>query len=147
LRGVAVCRCGVSLHRASCCMSCWVCHPCAVHHTVCCCGVSSSHSVLHGRCHYGAVYCCRCTMLLWHCVLLLLCHVPLSSHCVLWSCHVIAPLWHHIIVVALLRCDTGPGKPMVFGSRFSRFRVRVEPEQTCTPSQPLPMVYGFFMGH
>jgi len=46
-----------------------------------------------------------------------------------------------------VRRDTGSGKPTVFGSQFSQFQVWVEPEQTHTPSQPLPTVYGFFMGH
>jgi len=48
--------------------------------------------------------------------------------------------------VPRVRCDTGSGKPAVFGSRFSQFQVQVEPEQTRTPSQPLPTVYGFSVG-
>jgi len=78
--GVAVCHCGVSLYHTLCCVSCWVCRPCAVCHVVCRCRVSSSHSVLHGCHHYGAVCCCCCTMSLWH-------HVSLSLCCVLLSCH------------------------------------------------------------
>src|SRR5712672_369954 len=48
---------------------------------------------------------------------------------------------------SLIRRDRGMGKPVDFGSRVLWFQVRVKPKQTCTPSQPLPTVYGFFMGY
>src|SRR5712671_1062316 len=45
--------------------------------------------------------------------------------------------------LAHLRRDTGTGKPEVFGSRVSWFRVRVKPEQTRTPPNPYPRFMGF----
>src|SRR5712672_136305 len=68
------------------------------------------------------------------------------------SCHRVSDLCRPLVIVRFrsippLRCDRGMGKPEVFGSRLSQFQVRVKPEQTRTPSQPLPTVYGFFMGH
>ena len=53
--------------------------------------------------------------------------------------------WHKN-VREWIRRDTGLGKPVVFGSQASWFRVRVKPEQTHTHSQPLPTVYGFSVG-
>jgi len=53
--------------------------------------------------------------------------------------------WHKN-VGEWIRRDTGLGKPVVFGSQVSQFRVWVKPEQTRTHSQPLATVYGFSMG-
>jgi len=88
--------------------------PCIMLHELL--GVSSSCGVSHGVSLQSVVLmqCVAWLLSLWCCVSLSLHHVIVApcvvvivpcaivlSHRVLWSCCVIVPLWHHVVIVAL----------------------------------------------